>query len=177
MGKRGGWCLALSIWNSSDGLPAVRKTADLIKRNTHILEHTHSKSVNILLSYSLYPYPELSKTWVPHLSGSDVMCAEVICTKIIQLLGILPRLAHLYHKWLNMKPAFLVLWSHFILAGHLLCARHHSPSVIHEFMWSSQHLLWDVHFRPRNWVTERQHGVNLFYSCFFWILRVLCPKP
>ena len=133
MGKRGGWCLALTIWNSSDGLPAIRKTADLIKRNIQILEHTHSKSVNILLPYSLCLYPELSKTRVPHLSGSDVMCAEVIWTKIIHFLGILPHLAHLYHRWLNMKPAFLVLRSHFILAEYLLCARHRSPSVIHEF--------------------------------------------
>lgn len=177
MGKRGGWCLALSIWNSSDGLPAVRKTADLIKRNTHILEHTHSKSVNILLSYSLYPYPELSKTWVPHLSGSDVMCAEVICTKIIQLLGILPRLAHLYHKWLNMKPAFLVLWSHFILAGHLLCARHHSPSVIHEFMWSSQQACEMSILDPE---TESQRGNTVwicFTPAFFEYLEYCVPSP
>lgn len=65
------------------------------------------------------------------------MCAEVIWTKIIQVLGILPHLAHLYHKWLNMKPAFLVLQSRFIPSTYCV------PGIIlhlsiHEFMWSSQ---------------------------------------
>lgn len=104
------------------------------------------------------------------------MCAEVIWTKIIQLLGILPHLAHLYHRWLNMKPAFLVLGSHFILAEHLLCARHRFPSVIHEFMWPSQQACEMSSLDPE---TESQRGNTMcvcFTPAFFWILRVLCPK-